>query len=153
MKRLLTRIISVLSAVVMLSAMSSCRKAPINGALDGQWQLMTVDRADGTQIVPEHRVYYCFYLHTSNLMSPNVDKATANMTYVKDKELTLEFPYETSERLEWFYIDPDDCVSLPDISENPDATGVTIRFDIKKLDSSSLVMESVAGTVFTFRRY
>ena len=47
--------------------LASCAKKPINGDLDGRWQLMTIDcHEDGTQTKPEY-TYYSFSLHLMDL--------------------------------------------------------------------------------------
>ncbi|MDC7195075.1 lipocalin-like domain-containing protein, partial [Phocaeicola vulgatus] len=41
---------------------SSCDKAPINGKLDGRWQLMTIEYTNG-KIEECNRIYYSIQLH------------------------------------------------------------------------------------------
>ncbi|MDE7452643.1 MAG: lipocalin-like domain-containing protein, partial [Paramuribaculum sp.] len=91
MKRYITRILALVAVVFTLAILSSCRKGGINGELDGQWRVLTVeDLSTGTVTEPTD-IFYCFYLHTVNLSHPTVF-ATGIMTY-SGTSLTLEFPY------------------------------------------------------------
>lgn len=46
----------------ILLGLSSCDKTPINGDLDGMWQLMTIQTPQGVQQVKENRAYLCIQL-------------------------------------------------------------------------------------------
>lgn len=85
-------ILPILLSIILLFA-GGCRKAPINGDLDGQWQVMTIENADGSTVTPDN-VFYCFNLHVAELTS---GKGTvfANMTY-SHPDITLDFPYVKS---------------------------------------------------------
>ena len=91
MKYNITRIVASVAIVLILATLASCRKGGINGDLDGQWRVLTVeDLSTGTVTEPTN-IFYCFYLHTVNLSNPGV-AATGIMTY-SGTSLTLEFPY------------------------------------------------------------
>ena len=61
MKRYLTILLLALLAC-------SCRNTSINGHLDGMWQLMSIDRTDGTYTdTKEKRIYYTVKLHLLQL--------------------------------------------------------------------------------------
>ncbi len=92
----------LLCAMIALGV-TSCRKRSINGDLDGQWQVMEIEYADGTVENPEG-VYYCLFLHTVNLTRIGGVVCAGNMIYEGDK-LSLEFPYATPEQLKTWGID------------------------------------------------
>lgn len=49
--------------ILFITALISCGKMPINGNLDGRWQLMTIDcHENGEQTYPEY-TYYDVSLH------------------------------------------------------------------------------------------
>lgn len=63
--------------LVSLMVLFSCGKKPINGKLDGRWQLMTINyHEDGEQIHPDY-TYYDFALHLMQFRK----------TYGKDAEV------------------------------------------------------------------
>lgn len=84
-------IIITFFAAVMLLVAASCRKAPINGDLDAQWQVMSVNYADGTTTDPDGSLYICISLHTLQLRGKGL--YTANMAYDSEAGvITLDFP-------------------------------------------------------------
>lgn len=128
--KLIVAIMLLLAAV----SFSSCRKAAINGDLDGQWQLMTIDEPDGSVVAPQ-RTYYCLYLHTVNLIYPG-GMVPGNMTYEeKARKLTIEFPTVDLTKLA-----PLGIVSNP------------VVFDIRQLSHQNMVLEA-DGKVLTFRKF
>ena len=62
---------------------SACGKMPINGDLDGRWQIMKIAYASGEEETPK-RAYYSVALHTINLMKVDVTSQTGNMEYTGD---------------------------------------------------------------------
>lgn len=100
---------AILTAMLLSIAATACRKGGINGDLDGQWRVITVEHLDDGTVSEPYNHFYCLYLHTANLTNPGVT-ATANMTYDKDAgRLTLEFPYGTEQLAPWgIYASPTD---------------------------------------------
>lgn len=76
MKRYIITVLLVLTA-------SACGKRPINGDLDGRWQIMNIEYTSGDEEIPE-RVYYNVALHTNNLMKVGSTSQTGNMKYTGD---------------------------------------------------------------------
>lgn len=58
----MTRPLLLLALAVPLLA--ACDKMPMNGALDGMWQLLTEEKTDTTLNVKDSRIYISFQLHT-----------------------------------------------------------------------------------------
>lgn len=127
----------VIASVFILMLTPSCQKAPINGDLDGQWQVMSVDPEPVDKPISQ-RIYYCFYLHTCQLTFYGGVFATANMIY-DGKTLSLDFPYADSElsirRLCQY-----------GINENP------ITFTVDHLDKKSLILRH-GDTTVTMRKF
>lgn len=89
------KLLKILLPILALLLMSGCRKHYINGDLDGQWQVLTIEyKSDGSvDNVKAKQIYYCFNLHTVNLRQSKASPSilAGNMKYDK-KSLTLEFP-------------------------------------------------------------
>ena len=102
---------------------SACGKTPINGDLDGRWQIMKIEYASGEEETPE-RAYYSVALHTINLMQVGVTSQTGNMEYIGDS-LFVEMPISKIEDLLPF--------GMNDTKQ---------RFGVKELTSKHLVLQS-----------
>ena len=102
---------------------SACGKTPINGDLDGRWQIMKIEYASGKEEVPE-RAYYSVALHTINLMQVGVTSQTGNMEYTGDS-LFVKMPVSKIEDLLPF--------GMNDTKQ---------RFGVKELTSKHLVLQS-----------
>lgn len=128
----------LLSLLVSLIAlmMPGCQKSPVNGDLDGQWQVMEVSPSAADTPI-DARLYYCFYLHVCQLNYYGGSLATGTMDYSGDR-MVLTFPYadeETAAGLRQYGIDT-----------NP------VTFTIDRLDGKSLILRSPT-TVITLRKF
>ena len=110
-------------AVLLILIVSACGKTPINGDLDGRWQIMKIEYASGEEETPE-RAYYSVALHTINLMQVGVTSQTGNMEYTGDS-LFVEMPVSKIEDLLPF--------GMNDTKQ---------RFRVKELTSKHLVLQS-----------
>ena len=110
-------------AVLLILIVSACGKTPINGDLDGRWQIMKIEYASGEEETPE-RAYYSVALHTINLMQVGVTSQTGNMEYTGDS-LFVEMPVSKIEDLLPFGMN-----------------GTKQRFGVKELTSKHLVLQS-----------
>ena len=110
-------------AVLLILIVSACGKTPINGDLDGRWQIMKIEYASGEEETPE-RAYYSVALHTINLMQVGVTSQTGNMEYTGDS-LFVEMPISKIENLLPF--------GMNDTKQ---------RFGVKELTSKHLVLQS-----------
>lgn len=125
--------------LILVTLMSTgCQKSPINGDLDGQWQVMTVEPAAPESIIQD-RLYVCISLHTCQLSIYGTGIWTAgNMSYVNDK-LTMEFPNANS---------PESISKLKQygIYRNP------VTFTIDRLDKDKLILTD-GDVVVTLRKF
>ena len=108
---------------LLILFISACGKMPINGDLDGRWQIMKIEYASGEEETPE-RAYYSVALHTINLMQVGVSNQTGNMEYTGDS-LFVTMPISTVEDLLPFGMN-----------------GTELRFGVKELTSKHLVLQS-----------
>ena len=132
--------------VLMLTAFGSCRKAPINGKIDGQWQIMSVEwLEDGRDLTPLLRSYIDINLHVMQLR--NVAQAeyagslySGNMVYDKTAStITVDFPYNL-EGTALLALQPWGIYTNP------------VTFEIIKLDGKQLILKT-PQTLVTCRRY
>ena len=112
----------IIGALLLLMA-GACGKMPINGDLDGRWQIMKIEYASGVEEVPE-RAYYSVALHTINLMKVDVSNQTGNMEYTGDS-LFVVMPISKVEDLLPFGMN-----------------GTEQRFGVKELTSKHLILQS-----------
>ena len=110
-------------ALLLVLIVSACGKMPINGDLDGRWQIMKIAYASGEEEMPE-RAYYSVALHTINLMKVGVSNQTGNMEYTGDS-LFVVMPVSKVEDLLPFGMN-----------------GTEQRFGVKELTSKHLVLQS-----------
>ncbi len=123
------KIVALVVVALLLSTLAGCRKHYINGDLDGQWQILTIEyKSDGTvNNVKANQVYFCFNLHTVNLrqVKNSPEKVAGNMKYDK-KTINLEFP----------------LVGNPDELEAWGMNAASTSFTVISLSHEKLVMES-----------
>lgn len=93
----------------MLLTMAACQKAPINGKLDGRWQLMSIEYPNGASESPE-RTYYSVQLHMINLYKVGVANLYGTFAH-EDDSLYIEVRQASKEAVESFGIN-DTIVSL-----------------------------------------
>lgn len=58
-------LLCIITIILLLTSISSCDKMPMNGDLDGMWQLMSEETADSTTDLKSTRHYISFQLHTA----------------------------------------------------------------------------------------
>lgn len=126
-----------MTMTLMTIHMGSCQKSPINGDLDGQWQVMDVIPAPPDTIIPE-RLYYCFALHVCQLTKYGGGFTTGNMLY-EGNRLWLEFPHAGS-------IISQQTLKQYGIYSNP------VTFTVEHLDKKKLVLRDGDVTV-TMRKF
>lgn len=138
------KIILQLVIMMMAIAMQSCRELAQDGDLSGQWQITSIDYADGTSTDPQGKYYYCFYRDVAQLTSIYTTRITANMIYDRDAAtITLHFPYDEVATLSsWGITSPD--------APTPDAT---VMLTINHLTSSRLIMTTPTGATISCRKY
>lgn len=116
-----------------LILLTGCGKLPINGDLDGQWQILEIRYADDRIETPE-RAYYCVQLHTITLRQVNGPNQTGNMVYEGD-QLRIDMPLSDVSDLRVFGLD--------DTKET---------FTVTELSSSRLVLTSDYARI-SFRKF
>ena len=138
------RILAFITAIAALCGIvAGCADRPTNGHLDGQWQLMTVERPDSPVLIVDQS-YYCFYRHTAMLRrydaaTSRTTEVAANLVYDSDTDsLTLHCPYGGSWLGHWGI---------------GHSTPYTFGFKVIHLSRKSLVMLYRDSAVFTLRKF
>lgn len=142
--------LSYISALICMAMMImlpvGCRKAPINGKLDAQWQIMSIEnKKTGEVETPANRRYIDFGLHVVNLRSVTSTDGpgavySGNLSYDKGAStVAMDFPYNKEG-------DSFNNLGKWGIFTNP------VKFDIVRLDSKQLVLSS-PESVITCRRF
>ncbi|MBD5358932.1 MAG: lipocalin family protein [Bacteroides sp.] len=123
--------------IIIIIFLSSCQKAPINGDLDGQWQVMEVIPEPEEKLLDE-RIYYCFYLHVCQLTYYDGVCFAGNMEF-DGETLYLDFPYaDNPTREKWL--------------RQYGITGNPITFTVEHLDKKSLIIKH-GDTTVTMRKF
>lgn len=143
MKRFGLNIILIICLTILSLGMAACQKDSINGKLDGQWQIMKIEKlSDGSVEIPASGKYICIYLHVVNLNPSSGYMGrpySGNMSYDKKTGVvTIDFPYNTG----------DNASQLAPwgIYSNP------VVFHVETVDNKQLVLRS-ESTIVTCRRY
>lgn len=125
----------ILTSYIFLSV-SSCQKSPINGDLDGRWQIMEIFPEPGN--VADWQHYMSFYMHVCKLTSYGSIFTDGNLRY-ENNEIFLDFPYvKESEDIE--------KLKTYGIYSNP------VIFKIEHLDKKSLILKE-GDIVITLRKF
>lgn len=124
------RIVALMALVMMvLTLCGGCRKIGINGDLDGQWRVLSIENTESGETLQPDNVFYCMYLHTVNLTGGSVG-ATGNMTYTGSM-LTFEFP----------------AVESVDVLKRWGIYSIRTEFEVERLTGSHLVIKSDAARI------
>lgn len=140
MKRIISKYTVGLIGILVLLITTGCPKHPINGDLDGQWQVMEVV-PPAPEIILQERLYMCFSLHVCQLTEyANGVNTVGNMRFdQKNKLLYLDFPYASSAlskaRLKQY-----------GIYSNP------VTFTVEQLDKKKLILRD-GDVVVTLRKF
>lgn len=141
MKYLHSHILRIMSTmmltVIAVVLLSGCQKAPINGDLDGQWQVMDVT-PEPEETVTKERLYYCFYMHTCQLTEYGDYFTTGNFIF-DNNTITINLPNANS---------PLSVAKLKQygIYKNP------VAFTVKHLDKKKLILQD-GDVVVTLRKF
>lgn len=118
--------------------LTGCQKSPINGDLDGRWQILEIEHNNEIELIKDQQLYYNFYLHVCNLSYYGMIYTDGNLEY-KDDIITLDFPYITAEN-------EMKNLNRYGIYSNP------VKFEVFYLDKKKLVMGN-DESVITLRKF
>lgn len=141
-----------MSAVLLVTVNTACDKLPMNGDLDGMWQLVSEERDSVTTNLLDTRHYISFQLHTAQFS-----------TLTNTRSFYSRFRH-TSDSLQFYTI----CYNSTNATEADDNVPVTAdslsqlapwgiyeltpTFRIVKLNDHALVLQSSYSRL-TFRKF
>lgn len=149
-----TSYILLLTFCIAASAtLCSCDKVPINGDLDGMWQIMTIQTPDGTRNVKSNRAYLSFQLHLSEWDCGN-KYYFAHFRHSGDSIFFYDFMHNSLHRSK---ADDNERMTSDEMTKEKllDAWGVhnlDARYHVQRLNSDELILER-ADTVLFFRKF
>lgn len=122
-----------------LVSLPACQKSPINGDLDGRWQIMEMDIDGHSEVVKDKQLYYNFSLHVCNLSFYGGSYTDGFFQYDNDS-ITINFPYiHTEQGME--------NLLRYGISSNP------VVFEVVYLDKNKLILKEGNNNVITLRKF
>ena len=143
----------LLGVFLMTLAPTACDKVPMNGALDGQWQLLSIATPDGTRDVKDMQNFLCFQLHLTQWYKPGKSNIYAHFEHSGGNIHFFDFAHSSKQASSG---DNDEWVTPREMNEGIlDGWGVhstDITYHVRRLDGSRLVLEC-ADTVLTFRKF
>lgn len=118
---------------------TACDKLPINGKLDGMWQLEEIEYSNGDHIVPE-ATYYSFQLHLmkltqvheESLYGSKSDRYLGRFTHTNDSLIVYDFRiyYQEEESAT-----PEQLIPFG-------ITGTSEHFEVEKLNRKKMILKS-----------
>lgn len=137
MKSVIKSVILLVFSLCVLSTCQSCQKAPMNGKLDGMWQIMEISPNPGTEIFGQQK-YWAFYMHVVDLAYFDGIFATGNMKF-DGNTLVADFPYSGFPGNEDKYMEFG-------VNSNP------VVYEVVVLTSGKLVLRN-GNTIITMRKF
>ncbi len=132
----------ILLFILFMLGISCCEKAPINGKLDGRWQLMTIEYADG-KIEECNRIYYSIQLHLVEISAKGGNGGThiGRFSYKEDEVTMSEFRHREDEE------------KLTELNELPFGLNQAINhLQVEKATRKKLILKSDYARL-TFRNF
>lgn len=133
----------ILLLIFLVLSISSCDKAPINGKLDGRWQLMTIEQEDGS-VTECYRIYYSIQLHLVEISDKGGKGGTyiGRFSYEDDKVTMSEFRHRGNE---------EELATLPELKPFGINLPMT-HFKVEKASGDKLILKSEYARL-SFRKF
>ena len=139
-------------ALLTLCCLVACDKTPINGKLDGLWQLTAIQTPDGTRDTRADRTYLSIARHLSQWEQG----ATCFYAHFVHEGDSIRFYDFANQSLHRSKEDNDEWLTASQMSDGiMDAWGIhtlDARFRTRQLDSEALVLEKADTTLF-FKKF
>lgn len=143
----------ILIAVALSGLLNTaCDKVPMNGDLDGMWQLMDIEYTDGTHQTPDKQRYMCIQLHLIQLTTYGDPHRGiyAHFTHKGDDMRIYDF-YDLQQ---WVNTQTTNKVLEDESLLYPwGLSGLDVTYSVLKLNGSALILKGPSGTVLTFRKF
>ena len=133
--------------ISLLLLLTSCDKVPINGDLDGQWQLTTVQTPEVTRDMKPLCAYLCIQLHLSQWDYAG-NRFFAHFVHEGDSIRFYDFAHASLHRSK---ADDNEMITEQEMRDGiMDAWGIhnlDARYRVRKLDGEALVLERADTTI------
>lgn len=155
---MISKKISILITILSYVLFSSCEnKMPVNGKLEGMWQVMSIEHEGVFTDLKDQKVYWSFQLNLVQLSSSLNGYTRMYARFIRDKnELDFyDFVYNSENALE---SDNNEWVSPENSSvlnrwaiysdSDPNNNGrIKIKYTIKTINDSFLIVENAHDTI------
>ncbi|MCR5820046.1 MAG: lipocalin-like domain-containing protein [Bacteroidaceae bacterium] len=142
--------VSLLSFLFIL-CLASCDKVPANGALDGLWQLMSIETPGGIRDAKDSHAYLSIQLHLAEL-DCNLIRYYAHFSHEGDSLFLYDFVHQSKHRSsadDNAWVTPEEMSA--GILDDWGIHTVDARFRVNSLNGSSLILQA-SDTTLTFRK-
>lgn len=145
----------VAAALAVCCTLGACDKVPINGVLDGMWQLTSIQTPDARRNTTEQQLYVSFQLHLTQWEQKTTGATIfAHFTHRGDSMRFYDFADHAMHDLS---AGDDDRIFTPAQMAGGamDQWGIhttDARFRVMELNHTSLVLQA-ADTTLTFRKF
>jgi len=142
----------LLSFSLLVFLLTGCDKVPMNGDLDGLWQLTTVQTGQDVRDVKSDRAYLSFQLHLTQWDHVGF-RYFAHFTHEGDSIRFYDFAHDSLHRSK---ADDNEWVTEEEMRDGAmDAWGIhnlDARYRVRQLDGEALILEKADTTLF-FRKF
>lgn len=142
----------IVHTLLLTLLLISCDKVPMNGDLDGMWQLMTVQTGQNVRNVRENRAYMSIQLHLTQ-WSQGGTTLFSHFVHEGDSIRFYDFAHDSLHRTKE---DDDEWITEDEMRDGiMDVWGIhnlDARYRVRQLDGEALVLEKADTTLF-FRKF
>lgn len=147
-------IILLASYIAAAAALCSCDKVPMNGDLDGMWQLMTIQTPDTLRNMKSDRAYVSFQLHLTQWNDLKTNRYFySHFIHTADSLFFFDIAHHSKHAVD---DNEDEWVTAEEMHDGLfDCWGIhqlNPHYRVMKLDSRSLELRQ-ADTTLTFRKF
>ena len=144
----------LLSLLLVLLCFVACDKVPMNGDLDGMWQLMTIQTPDSLRDMKSQRAYISFQLHLTQWNDYKGNRYFySHFTHTADSLFFFDIAHHSKHAVD---DNEDEWVTAEEMNDGLfDCWGIhqiTPHYRVMKLDRRSLELRQ-ADTLLTFRKF
>lgn len=130
--------------LIILFTATACNKLPINGHLDGLWQLTSIDYNGEKKDTKANRIYYAFQLKLMGLQENNHMIFLGRFQQTPDSLFVYDFRKD---------ITGDNSIeALPGDLSIWGIDGISERFGIEQLTDKQMILKSELRTL-SFRKF
>ena len=141
--------------VFFLATLSSCDKTPMNGDLDGMWQLVSIETPQGATPMKERRVFLCIQLQLMEWWNPTSENGHyfSHFSHQNDSLYIFDLCHASTHTATG---SDDQRVTAAEMAEgameNWGIHTLDTRYRVRHLNAKDLTLEK-EDTVYAFRKF